>query len=362
MSRSELSAWTENRIEKALLWLLRLVLVFLLISALVDGETWQAFFVAVALAIHAAAYLGAARVRSAEVRRWGLTLVDVVLAGLLFYLTGDIFGHASVVGFCVAGIVASRLGLWSAVVVNAIVWFIFTFPYLYLWIGQGEPLAPPVIGNVLIYPALTFVVKYLVSMDARTTRVNEDATLRLRQLTTVYEVGRSISSTLEMDAVLDLVMNKAVEILNAEAGSLLLVDWDSEDELSDELVFRIVLGPATEKLIGQRLPSGEGIAGEVFQTGQAKFANDVHADPRWYTAPDAATGFQTRSILCVPLVSRGRSIGVLQVINKKDDSPFDDIDLELLSTFAAQAAGAQPGSPGHGSDSGDHRRADGQCA
>ncbi|HFD38323.1 MAG TPA: GAF domain-containing protein, partial [Anaerolineae bacterium] len=65
---------------------------------------------------------------------------------------------------------------------------------------------------------------------------------------------------------------------------------------------------------------------------------DVQADPRWYTAPDVATGFQTRSILCVPLISRGRPIGVLEIINKKGGATFDRADQAMLATFALQAA------------------------
>ncbi|HSJ54643.1 MAG TPA: GAF domain-containing protein, partial [Anaerolineae bacterium] len=61
-------------------------------------------------------------------------------------------------------------------------------------------------------------------------------------------------------------------------------------------------------------------------------------DPRWSTAPDAATGFVTRSIMCVPLASRGRPVGVLEVVNRRDGDPFAEEDLELLSSFAAQAA------------------------
>ena len=156
---------------------------------------------------------------------------------------------------------------------------------------------------------------------------------RARQLTTLNEVSRSITSTLDLPAVLRLIIAKAMEILEVEAGSLLLTD-----EETNELVFQIALGPVETKLRDTRLPLGTGIAGTVAQTGEALIVNDVHHDPRWYTDLDMITDFATRSIICVPLISHNAVIGVVEAINKKDGSPFNEEDLNLLTSFAAQAA------------------------
>mgnify|MGYP001043728319 CR=1 FL=1 len=145
-----------------------------------------------------------------------------------------------------------------------------------------------------------------------------------------------IASTLDMEAVLNSVMNSAVEILKAEAGLLLLLE-ETEDG-SAALVFRVVSGPIPPSLVGRRLPVDKGIVGEVVRTGQGRYSNDPHNDAHWFSALDVLTGYETRAIICVPLKNRDRSIGALEVLNRLEPAPFVDEDVELLSAFAAQAA------------------------
>jgi hypothetical protein len=80
-----------------------------------------------------------------------------------------------------------------------------------------------------------------------------------------------------------------------------------------------------------RIKVGEGIAGYVAQTGEALIISDVHKDSRFYRLVDSRTGFKTRSILCVPMKSKGQMVGVLEVLNKKGDNLFTERDLELLA-------------------------------
>ncbi len=141
---------------------------------------------------------------------------------------------------------------------------------------------------------------------------------RATELATLNEVSQTISSTLDLDNVLNLIMNKVVEILDVEAGSLLLLDEESGD-----LVFQVALGgPGSQVLAGHHHPLGKGIAGHVAQSGQAEIVNDVQADPRWNRDVDKDTGLATRSILCVPMLSRDRVIGVIEAINHRDGTPF----------------------------------------
>ena len=165
------------------------------------------------------------------------------------------------------------------------------------------------------------------------TQDSTDESRWLRRLASLYEIGQTITSTLEMDTVLDLVMRNAVEILHAEAGSLLLSDQDS-----GELVFRAVAGQAAGSLLGRRLTPGEGIAGAVLEAGQGTVADHAQVSPHWSASPDTGTESRAHSLVCVPLIHKGQPLGVLEVINKQDRSAFDDEDLELLSAFAAQAA------------------------
>lgn len=158
---------------------------------------------------------------------------------------------------------------------------------------------------------------------------------RARQLATLNEVSASITSTLDLQTVLNLIMEKAVQILDVEAASLCLTDYEH-----NELEFRVNIGPAAGTLAGRRLPFGTGIVGEVARTGQPMIVNDVAHDPRWYRGVDESTGFVTRAILTVPLIAKDLIIGVIQVINKKDGTAFEDDDMALLTSFAAQAAAA----------------------
>ena len=333
MNASSWSGWSESRIERVLVWFLRLVLHFLLIAALLSGEFSRALVLAVLLALHIVVYLAVLQSRSSKWGCWGITLADIVVSGMAFYFSRDAADLGISLGACVTAIIAARFGLWQALAVNLVTWFLFNSWSLYSWLWQGGQFNPRLPGNLGLTLALTWGINYLVSMETRQTRAIQDISLRLRQLSTAYEVGQTVTSTLEIDAVLDLIVSRAVEILQAQAGSLLLVDKDTND-----LVFRVVSGPVSDSLLGQRLPPNEGIAGAAVRTGEGQIVNDVQVDPRWYAAPDLATGFTTQSILCVPLICRGRPIGALEVLNKLDGTPFMGADLELLFNFAVQAA------------------------
>lgn len=161
----------------------------------------------------------------------------------------------------------------------------------------------------------------------------QEAQHRADQLTILSEVSMAISSTLHMDTALERVMDRAVEILNAEAGSLLLMDPRGQ-----ELVFEVVLGPTGDELLGMRTPIGKGIVGTVAQTGQPLIINDVAADPRWNVAFDEATEFHTKDILCIPMIAHQQVVGVIEVINKQNGALFDEADANLLLSFGAQAA------------------------
>ncbi len=180
---------------------------------------------------------------------------------------------------------------------------------------------------------------FLTALADQTTIALDNAQLyertekRARELATLIEVGQTIASTLDLQTVLNTIMTKAVEILDVEAGSLLLMD-----EKGEKLVFQVALGPISDVFDSIRVPLGTGIAGTVAQKGTSLIVNDAQLDPRWWVGVDKMTRFSTRSILCVPLISKEQVIGVIEIINKRDSSPFNEEELNLLSSFAAQAA------------------------
>jgi putative methionine-R-sulfoxide reductase with GAF domain len=118
------------------------------------------------------------------------------------------------------------------------------------------------------------------------------------------------------------------DLIPVEAGTLFRLDRDSK-----HLVFEFVLGPYSEELSQQQLPIDRGIAGWVATHGESLLIPDVSQDARFHVAFDKKTGFQTRSVLCVPLTSLGQICGVFQLINKLDGE-FSQRDLLLLRITA----------------------------
>ena len=156
---------------------------------------------------------------------------------------------------------------------------------------------------------------------------------RLAEYETLLEFGVQLASTLDLGRVLALALQKAEELCRAESSSI----WELDDE-AGELYFRIVRGRAAPGIQSLRVPLGRGIVGDVARSGRAEIVHDVAADTRWSGDSDAS--FTTRSILTVPLVARGRVIGVLQLLNRLDGHGFDADDLRRMELFAGPLAAA----------------------
>ncbi|HUP48274.1 MAG TPA: GAF domain-containing protein, partial [Thermoanaerobaculia bacterium] len=138
---------------------------------------------------------------------------------------------------------------------------------------------------------------------------------RLEEYEMLLEIGVELAGTLELSRVLAVALQKAEELCRAESSSI----WELDDD-AGELFFRVVRGRAAGDIRALRVPLGRGIVGSVALSGQAEVVNDVSSDPRW--SGDGGEGFTTRSILTVPLIARGRVIGVLQLLNPADRSGF----------------------------------------
>jgi diguanylate cyclase (GGDEF)-like protein len=153
------------------------------------------------------------------------------------------------------------------------------------------------------------------------------------ELQALNDIGRALTSTLDLTEVLRLVMRKVSELTRAGNWSLLLVD-----EQTGDLVFEVAIGTGSERLFEQRLPRGEGIAGWVVANGQPVLVEDVRADPRFSSRFDAMSGVVTRSVLAVPLAAHGSVLGVIELVNPVEAAPFTPEDLVTLRTVADYAA------------------------
>lgn len=155
----------------------------------------------------------------------------------------------------------------------------------------------------------------------------------VEQLAAFNELAKALTSTLEVREVLQLVMAKTSEMLRPTNWSLLLLD-----EKTGQLYFEIVVGVGADRLKEMRISPGEGIAGRVFQTGQPVRVDDVAKDPTFAPRFDEATDFKTSSVIAVPLQSRGRVLGVMELVNGPGMPPFTTDDLQSVIAIADYAA------------------------
>ncbi|MBT3314778.1 MAG: GAF domain-containing protein [Anaerolineae bacterium] len=216
---------------------------------------------------------------------------------------------------------------------------------VYPWIGVPLNAGSETIGTLSIgsrNPNTTFTPKQLDLLRAIAdqtagaivkARLLEETERRAKQLSTLNEITQQLTSTLEHEPLLQNILESAVQILDCEAGSLFMVDEDT-----DELIFTVAVGPAATDLVGKRLPAGKGIVGKAVETRAPVVENNTRQSTGWSETTDEETGFSTEALLAVPLQIKGNVIGVVEVINKKDGLPFIDADESLLTAFAGQAA------------------------
>ncbi|MFN2290830.1 MAG: GAF domain-containing protein [Anaerolineae bacterium] len=329
MKGSAPSRWHESQIERALLWFLRILLAVLLASALLRGEFVDALVLGGVLLVHALVYYMALRQARGAGRLWILSAADVVLIGLAFYLTGAVTGPAGILGLVLAGVLAARLGLWSALGMSLVLWSLFTFPFLYDWLALGEPFDLAILANAFLYLALAFAINYLVAMEARQIRLGKDASWRFQHLASVHEATRSISATLEIESLLDLIVAKAVDLLDADSGALVLVEPTADGD--ETFRIRAVVGADAGDPQDERLVSAGGAAARVLEAGEPLLVHDP-------SPAETIVRDRLASAVSVPMVSGGRTIGVLEANRRPGSARFQAQDVDLLATFAGQAA------------------------
>lgn len=131
----------------------------------------------------------------------------------------------------------------------------------------------------------------------------------------------------EVIELLSEVLKNALDTINAKDGSLLVLDEDT-----GELVFVVAHGDLpSEKLLWRRIPSGEGIGSWVINNRKAVIVNDVQSDERFYSDLDQEFAFKTRSMLAAPIIGGGQTLGVIEVLNKRDGKLFNTDDQTLLT-------------------------------
>ena len=160
----------------------------------------------------------------------------------------------------------------------------------------------------------------------------EIETQRLDGYRRLIDIARDLASTLDLDVLLHRIVVAAAGIAEAEAGSILLYDGTAR-----RLHFQVATNIDKPTMRGLVVPLEGSIAGWVVTNRKPVRTTEAHSDPRFFSEIEANTGYTTRSLLAVPLITKEKVVGVLEVLNKKAGE-FTDADESLLLVLGAQAA------------------------
>ena len=155
---------------------------------------------------------------------------------------------------------------------------------------------------------------------------------RLNYTQVVWEITKLLQEAESLEDALRTSLSEVVKAVGAEAGTI----WFYNSAGDRRIYPSFIIGGAD--LTGMSLAEGEGIAGQVVQSGKTTVVKDCQKDERWAGRFDEATGFVTKSMVCVPLINKYETIGYIQIINKKDGSLYDDADVALCEDLAMLTA------------------------
>lgn len=155
---------------------------------------------------------------------------------------------------------------------------------------------------------------------------------RLNYTQVVWEITKLLQEAESLEDALRTSLSEVVKAVGAEAGTI----WFYNSAGDRRIYPSFIIGGAD--LTGMSLAEGEGIAGQVVQSGKTTVVKDCQKDERWAGRFDEATGFVTKSMVCVPLINKYETIGCIQIINKKDGSLYDDADVALCEDLAMLTA------------------------
>ena len=185
-----------------------------------------------------------------------------------------------------------------------------------------------VLDNVLL-------MEQLRAQNDSLKRTSEALRLAVQDLDVLYEIERAVTSTDEETDLLDRILGKAIAVLRAGAGSILLIEHAKGDKSDDHLFFRTTKGEKSESLTSLNLKPGQGIAGHVAETGDVINVEHAEDSPHFDRAFAKKLGVHVDAVLCVPITGEGEIIGALELFNKRGG--FTDADARLATLIAGQA-------------------------
>ncbi|WP_281863629.1 GAF and HD-GYP domain-containing protein [Planomicrobium okeanokoites] len=161
----------------------------------------------------------------------------------------------------------------------------------------------------------------------------ENLELQVQELLKLLEAAKQLNSNLEIEEVFQNILLQMVTMVGAEAGTLWVLDQDGE-----EIKVVAAYGESADKIVNIRLKKDEGIAGKVIMNGEPVLIRNVQEHPDWSNRVDESSGFVTKSMITVPLTVKGKVLGSLQLLNKKQFEFFNEADVSLAVALASQSA------------------------
>lgn len=190
----------------------------------------------------------------------------------------------------------------------------------------------PTFSNDSIYFIQSLANQAAITIE--NAKLYEKAQRQLKISALLHQASHVINSTLDTNQIMQSLLAHMNELLNAEALSIAIVD-----KQSNELVFTVAEGMGSDKIVGLRLPSNQGVSGWVMEHGRPALVPDTSKDPRFVRSGDRRTGYNTQAMICAPMQVKGEVIGTIQAINPNQGT-FTEEDLNLLVNLANLASTA----------------------
>ena len=335
MSKFDLLAWPKSPVEKTLVWVLRMAILFAAGPALWERDWLRVVALVAIVGGHVAAYWGLGRLCPARWKDWGWTGVDIALGGWAFWGTGGGPIQAGFWGCCLIGLIASRLDLGPALAVNGIVWLLFILSGSTLWPLESGSLWPVFMGSLIIYLTLTLIAHSSRDRLNRDLQADRDERLKLKPPVQMKEwmalqhIARELTATLERDHILRVVLESAVQITQAVRGYVML-----REPTTGQFTLRAAHGDLAEE--GRALESLDPmlyrLTQQVLESGNPQLTTDVGSESH-----TAWSQTDVRSAMAVPIFYEGEIVGLIHLQHTMAEA-FCPEDLAFVQALAEQAS------------------------
>lgn len=191
------------------------------------------------------------------------------------------------------------------------------------------------ITPIFVMLPMQWAVTRLIQQFETLREKNYDLARKVRELAIINEVSKAVSFMGDLGKTLDAILSRGVQVLNAQRGSLFLLDDKYEELVEKSVVFGIEGDAQIDATLKEQFKSGVGIAGEVFNSGKPRLIQNVRKD-KSFAFRDAERD-SIRTLICVPLMIKDSPIGVMNVVNRREGR-FNEEDLQTALTMANQAA------------------------